>query len=165
MNARSQLYTLFHAMDPLDVLVQATAAGDTDTVRQYLYQHPDQVLKFTRLKCVVLFHEVALSFQVNRMVDGRGAMHEACKEGYWAVLEIILEYNPDLELTVRVKIADMEYVIYFCFAQDCNGLRPVHSCAYRYQKIQISSFLFIEIVLPWVQQLWQGDESVTESWS
>ena len=36
------------------------------------------------------------------MVDGRAAIHEACKENYLLVLEILLEYNPDLEMMVRV---------------------------------------------------------------
>ena len=38
------------------------------------------------------------------MVDGRAAIHEACKEGYTSVLEILLEYAPDLELMVCVII-------------------------------------------------------------
>ena len=38
------------------------------------------------------------------MVDGRAAIHEACKEGYTTVLQIILEYGPDLELKVCMSI-------------------------------------------------------------
>ena len=38
------------------------------------------------------------------MVDGRTAVHEACKEGYSAVLEVLLEYNADLEIMVCVCV-------------------------------------------------------------
>ena len=38
--------------------------------------------------------------QVNRMVDGRAAIHEACKESYIGVLKALLEYNPDLDIMV-----------------------------------------------------------------
>ncbi|CAI8023106.1 E3 ubiquitin-protein ligase mib1 [Geodia barretti] len=88
LTARSQLLV---GMILPDVLVPAAAAGDTNTVRMCLQHHPDQV---------------------NRLVDGRAAIHEACKEGYTSVLEILLEYAPDLEL------------------MDCNGIRPVQACAY-----------------------------------
>ena len=38
------------------------------------------------------------------MVDGRTAVHEACKEGYSAVLEVLLEYDADLEIMVCVCV-------------------------------------------------------------
>lgn len=31
------------------------------------------------------------------MVEGRTAVHEACKEGYITVLKVLLNFNPDLE--------------------------------------------------------------------
>ena len=46
--------------------------------------------------------KTAVSLQVNRMVDGRTALHEACKEGYPAVVEVLLEYSPDMECMVCV---------------------------------------------------------------
>ena len=53
----------------------------------------------------VLSHYV----QVNRMIDGRAAVHEACKEGYLGVLKALLEYNPDLDLMVHVIIFYFKY--------------------------------------------------------
>ena len=77
------------------------------------------------------------------MVDGRTAVHEACKEGYSAVLEVLLEYDADLEIMVCVCVCvcvcvwcvrERETVKYSIshFTQDGNGIRPVQSCAYRY---------------------------------
>ena len=38
------------------------------------------------------------------MVDGRIAVHEACKEGFIGVLKALLEFNPDLEMLVRLTV-------------------------------------------------------------
>ena len=37
------------------------------------------------------------------MVQGRTAIHEACKDGYISVLKTLLNFNPDLEKLVHVK--------------------------------------------------------------
>ena len=39
--------------------------------------------------------------QVNRIVEGRTALHEACKDGYISVLKTLLKFNPDLEKLVN----------------------------------------------------------------
>ena len=41
--------------------------------------------------------------QVNRMVQGRTAIHEACKDGYISVLKTLLNFDPDLEKLVNAK--------------------------------------------------------------
>jgi hypothetical protein len=61
MNAKGHLLTLMSSVDRLDLIVLAAAAGDEPTVQQILNQHPEEV---------------------NRMVEGRTALHEACKDGY-----------------------------------------------------------------------------------
>ena len=49
------------------------------------------------------------------MVEGRTAVHEACKEGYIAALKTLLDFNADLELMVFClhMCAQNQYMICF----------------------------------------------------
>ena len=104
MNARGKFLTQQHTADSCDLIVLAAAAGDVSTMLQHLRTHPNEVHNYV---CIVhcdphcyLSHYV----QVNRMVSGRAAIHEACKEGFIGVLKALLEYNPDLDIMVCMII-------------------------------------------------------------
>ena len=53
------------------------------------------------LLCMYMY--VAALIQINRKLHGRTAVHVACTEGYIGCLKLLLTYNPDLELMVRIS--------------------------------------------------------------
>lgn len=68
--------------------------------------------------CLVSFF---LLIQINRKLHGRTAVHVVCTEGYIDCLKLLLTYDPDLEILVRilqwkVKVVtfpiDLESIIY-----------------------------------------------------
>ena len=100
------------------------------------------------------------------MVDGRAAIHEACREGFISVLKALLEYNPDLDIMVCMIIPLLQKVLQ-CNAictQNGNGLKPIHVCAYRY--VAMHSFYVCEAIMlvMCVQQLCKSTEDTTGQW-
>ena len=48
------------------------------------------------------------------MVDGRTAVHEACKEGYITVLKALLKFSPNLEiLVISLILLLMDWTLYY----------------------------------------------------
>ena len=64
------------------VVVAAAAAGDANMVKQFLSRHPKEV---------------------NTKAVGKTAMHCASVGGHVEVVKALLEFNPDLEVEVRVQ--------------------------------------------------------------
>lgn len=58
-----------------------------------------------------MYMYVTVLIQINRKLHGRTAVHVACTEGYIGCLKLLLTYNPDLELIVRIACSLIQWYI------------------------------------------------------
>ena len=79
----------------------------TNVWYMYMYIHLPPLLKILyatlMYTCNLLCIYVTVVIQINRKLHGRTAVHVACTEGYIGCLKLLLTYNPNLELIVRIS--------------------------------------------------------------
>ena len=101
-NHPNEVYIIY--MPLILICVWICACTHTHTHTHTHTVHNDSSITGFFCACTLMPSVLCHYEQVNRMVDGRAAVHEACREGYVSILKALLDYNPDLDLMVCVLL-------------------------------------------------------------